>query len=311
MKKLSGRFLTITVSTAVLFSVSLFLTTCSLLDDFVKQPDVSFNSVNVHPGSFTLEGITLDCNVTITNPNSFNIPDIPDTKMDLYINGNYFIGSALPIGGGIEANKSADFVIPVKIKFFDFFETFKTFWKNANIDFKIALEIIIPLDYEILDLFTPSYDSRSVDLDGLLNDDKIVKWNIEKSGTFPLPQLPKLSSSFQLNKPNLSNGLGATVSMNFNNPNPFDLPAPIISFDYKMNNVSLLQSTTQSKVITASKTTTIDQKLDIPWQELVFKLPFLLTANNVNTSFSFNCDFGLEDYGESIIDDVISKIIPK
>jgi len=296
----------------ILLPMILLTTTCNLLDDYVKQPEVSFNSVKVSPGTFTLQGITLDCNVTITNPNTFDIPDLPDTYLELYVNGNFFIGSALPIGGGIKAKKAADFVIPVTIQFVDFFKSFVSLWKQEKIDIRVAMEIIIPLDYDILDMFKPNNNGRSIDLDGLLGEEKIVKWNIEKSSTLPLPQLPKLTSSFKLEKPNLLNGLGATVSMNFNNPNPFDLPAPKITFDYKMSGVSLLQSTTQATAIAASKTTTIGQTLNIPWTEIILKIPsFILSPpKSVNTTFDFDCDFGLKEYGDSVLKDVLSSVIP-
>jgi len=284
MKKRFYRLSKIVLAMAVLFAV-LILTTCQHLSSAVQEPKISLHSME--RTGININGVQMLAKVKVENPNSFKIP-FPETDWTLFINANRFINGTVKNSQEIRARGSAIIEIPVNIDYVGIYNSFRSLIGTRQFRYKIGLGIKIPI---------PVFGERT--------------WNLEHEGEIPLPQAPRLASpTIRLGDRN-STRAELVVSMNFENPNAFPVPAPKINYDYRINNNSFIRGTVDNQApLAANTTSTISTRIQVTYTDLIRSFATLATASQVSSSFNFSCDFGLAQYGWTVLNSALPFTLP-
>jgi len=291
MKRQIGYFIKKVTAAVLLLFVMLFLSTCDILADLLKdaakEPTVSFRDAKLNNINFN--GVEFLCAVNIENPNSFVIP-FPDTNWVIFLNDislvSFTTGKAGYQSNVIKANDSVDIDFTVSFGFLDILNLIKSFEGRETAAYKIELEILIHVSQ--------------------LNT--TIPFKTELEGEIPLLKFPRLSAqippSFDLDV-SLS-GIELITSFSFENPNGFPLPKPDINFDYRINQNSVAGGVMDSGELAPSKTTTINNTVRIdPARVGHALLTSMILGAKVNNAFSFSCDFHLPISGANILNRVI------
>ena len=251
-------------------------TTCQTLSGIVKEPVVTFRSVEIAGISFS--DIKLLCKVNVENPNSISIP-FPDIDWEFFVNKNSFVkGQLSGDQQSIKARRSNVVDVLVSFTYVDFFNTFSSLRGSEQADFKVALGI--KYDFPIL-------------------GEK--KWDFEHEGVFPVLQMPKISApSFKVDKLDFTKA-ELLFTVNVENPNKFELPLPKMAYDYSISNNSFLKSSVDiSKPLAAAAVTPVLIRLTVDYIELLQNFASLRNLNEVQSRLSLNTDFGIPAFaGES------------
>jgi hypothetical protein len=188
----------------------------------------------------------------------------------------------------ISARGSAIIDVPVNLSYTGVFNSFRSLMGNRQVNYKVALGIKIP---------TPVFGDRV--------------WNIEHEGELPLPQAPRLpSSSIRLGNVDTTRA-EVLVTMNFENPNAFPLPAPKITYDYMINRNSFIRGTVDNEgPLAAQAITPINIRMQVTYSDLFRSFASLLTAREVATSFNFTYDFGFPEFGWSALNSSLPLTLP-
>ena len=285
MKKKTYLFLTKIVMTAVVLFTLLFMTTCETLASGLKEPRFTFQSAQFL--NMSVNGLQLLCKVQVQNPNSFEIP-FPETDWALSINRNAFANSTVSNSQRIRAGGSTVIDVPINLDFAGIFRSITSLRGTSRADYKVDMGFKIPI---------PVFGTKV--------------WKLDHSGNLPLPQAPRLNSpSIRLGDINLTRA-ELIVSMNFENPNTFTLPAPKITYNYMVNNNSFIRGTLDNLgTLAASATTPINFRLQVTYADLFRSFAALMTQSNVATNLDFTCDFGFADYGWNTLNNVLPFTLP-
>jgi len=284
MKKRFNRLSKIMLTMAVFFAV-LLLTTCQHLSSVVQEPKVTF--LSMVPTGININGIQMLCKVQVDNPNSFKIP-FPETDWTMFINANQFVKGTVKNNQEIKARGSAIIDIPVSLDYVGIFNSFRSLLGTRQFGYKIGMGIKIP---------TPLFGEKI--------------WNIEHEGELPLPQAPRLSNpTIRLGDRNLTRA-ELIISMNFENPNAFPVPAPKINYDYRINNNSFIRGIVENEApLAANSTSTISTRLQVTYVDLIRSFAALATASQVSSSYNFSCDFGFPQYGWNVLNNALPFTLP-
>ena len=262
-----------TIITIIIFPIMLSLSSCDFLSGIVSEPEVKFNSVEIKSVDFN--GVGLLCKVNVENTNSFPIP-FPDTNWELFLNNISFASFKIEKDANynqltINAKDSVDIDFQVGLGFKDIFDAIASLVGNKEIGYKIILEVLVPV-------------SRL---------DTTIPFIIEHEGVIPLLQVPSLSPpTAKLGNINPLTGRTEVItSFKFDNPNKFDLPAPILKFNYKINNSSVVDSNMPTKQLAQAATTTIDNTLVASPTGAV--LSIVTSGGKFDSVLSYSCDFGI------------------
>ena len=270
-----NNFIKITFTAIVLFTL-LFFTTCQTLMDAIRFPVVSFHSAEIVDINFT--GTQLLCKLQVENPNPIEIP-FPETGWEFFINGNSFTSAVIRVNERIRARSTVFVDVLVDLNYIDVFNAFASLIGSNNLGYKITLDIKFVL---------PVLGERIL--------------NFDHEGVIPIPQFPQLTApSVRIENANL---LGAEVvfTVNIQNPNPFDLPSPQITYDYQLNRSSFIRGASDNTgPLAASSTTPITLRLAVNYADLLRTFAALATANQVSSLFIFTCDFGIPVFAGDVI----------
>jgi len=198
------------------FLLVVVFSACQSLNNAVKEPKVSLNSV--HVAGISLKGVDLVVHIDVENPNSFTIP-LPNIDWELFINTSSFIRGNLKNDQSIKRQAKVTLDLPVSVTYEGLYNSIKSLFQTKEAAYNVALGISFPLP---------------------IIADKV--YHLEHSGVIPLPQLPKLNpGEMKISKIDFS-GVALTYSVNVENPNRFPIPFPKLNWDYAVNGVPVIKS---------------------------------------------------------------------
>jgi LEA14-like dessication related protein len=256
------------LTAAIILYAILAFTACKTVSSVLQEPVVSLHSAEIVKINFS--GAQLLCKVQVENPNIFDIP-FPEVGWEIFINANSFISGVVRNDQRIKARDTTFVEIPVNLDYLDMLNTFTSLLGRIQIDYKIALAV-----------------KFSIPVLG----DKV--WRYEPAGTVPLPQIPRLSAPvFRVEKADL-NMVELFVSVNMENPNTFELPPPRITFNYQINNTSIIQNTIANRSpLAASSVTPVIFGLVVYYNDIFRVLPSLRTLKNVPSTLDMSFNFAV------------------
>ncbi|MDR0320989.1 MAG: LEA type 2 family protein [Treponema sp.] len=263
----TGVFFKIVAAGALLF-MTLSLSTCQTLMGAFQEPVISLHSTEL--ASITINGVQLLCKVKIENPNAFNIP-FPETDWELFLNANSFIKGTVRNNERLRARGTTLVEVPVSFNYTDVFNTFASLIGSNQTGYKVALGVKFAIP---------------------VLGDKV--WRFEHEGSIPFPQLPRITSpSMSIGNRNTS-GVEILITVNFENPNPFDFPSPKITYNYMLNRNSFIRGIVENEgPLAASATTPVVFRLMVNYADLLRNFASLMTASQVSSQLTLSCDFGI------------------
>jgi len=196
-----------------LICLSLFLMGCQSYSSAVREPRVSFNSVDIARINF--DGVNLITRIDVTNPNWFPIP-LPKIDWELFVNSAPFIQGLLSNDESIRSRGTVTLDIPMSFTFDGLYRSFASVIDSKEAAYNIALGISFPI---------PVIES--------------IVYNLDFSGVIPIPQLPRLTSA-SVSVANFDySGLVLASTINVENPNGFPIAFPEIDWDFGLNGISV------------------------------------------------------------------------
>ncbi|MCL2806427.1 MAG: LEA type 2 family protein [Treponema sp.] len=275
------------VFAGIILCALLTMTTCQTLlaaSSILQDPVVSIHSVEL--ANLSINGLQLLCKVQLENPNSFEI-SFPETDWELFVNANSFVSGTIRNNNRIRARNTTLVEVPVNLNFLEIINTFRSLVGSRQTDYKVALGVKFNLP---------------------VIGEKV--WNLAHEGSIPMPQLPSLSApTMTVGTPNLT-GAEVVITLNFVNPNVFDIPSPKITYDYQINRTSFIRGVVENDTpLAASSTTPISFKLMVNYADLFRSFVTLLTAREVSTSVNLDCDFGIPIFsGQNITQQLLGSL---
>ena len=262
------KFKFISAAFKILFCIIISFTGCKTLTAAVDIPVVSLNSAEFENISYN--GVQLLCKVLVENPNGFEIP-LPKIVWKIFVDDNSFIDGVIENNRRIGAREAAVVEVPVNLNYIDVFNVFTSLRGKSQINYNIALAVNFPI---------PVIESRV--------------WNLEHEGVLPLPQAPRLSSPVMRVEKIDSTMVELYVSVNAENPNIFELPAPKLNFDYQVNNTSILRNRLNNKgPLAPSSVTPVVFGLVVYYTDLFRILPAIRTVNEIQSQLNLSMDFSI------------------
>ncbi|MDR2965360.1 MAG: LEA type 2 family protein [Treponema sp.] len=262
------------------------LATCQTLMSAVDEPVVSFHSAEVT--GITFNGVQLLCKVQIENPNAFDIP-FPEIGWQLFLNSNSLINGTIKNNQRLKAKNATIVEVPVRVDYLEVFNAAASLKGQNTANYKAALAVKFPIP---------------------VIRDKV--WNLEYEGNLPLPQMPRLSApSLRFEKADLSSTT-IVFTVNVQNPNPFELPAPKINFDFQVNRTSVVNSSTSSdSALTPNSTTPVSMRFTVRQADIVRVLASnLLTASSIACNLNTSFDFGIPAFGSDAVNLQVPGTLP-
>jgi len=116
-------------------------TTCDLVKEVVKAPEVSLKSVDF--SNVTFEGLTLLSKLNVQNDNSITIP-LPKIDWDLNIIDNPFVNGIIQSDGALKSRGATEVQFPVSFTYEDLINTI-TALTDENAKYKINMIAHIPV----------------------------------------------------------------------------------------------------------------------------------------------------------------------
>ena len=286
MKKQSALLTKIVIVLVSLFVMFSF-TTCDFLFGNVKEPEVSLESVDLI--GIDWNGVDLRCTVNVENPNSFVIP-FPDTKWVFYLDNKYLLSVDIEkdkvddsqtvkkqVGYEslvINAGESVPIKFDVNFNFLKIFQTLKDLKGKDKVDYKIELEIYIPLNAL----------------------DTVIPIKIEIKDEIEMLKAPTLKPiKFDTPKIDLS-GIKFATSFDFVNTNSFPLPAPTLNYSYKVSTNSSTSTPVNGGIpsteIAPNTTTAIPHSMEVSSVQVGSALfTSIFGGTKADHAFTYSCDF--------------------
>jgi LEA14-like dessication related protein len=256
------------VLTLFILLIVLLFTTCQTISASLQEPVISLHSVEL--AEITFSGTHLVCKVQIENPNPFDIP-FPEVGWEFFINTNSFVKGVTKNDRRIRAKNATIIEVPVALNYIDIFRVFSSLKGRSDFDYKAALAVKFNIP---------------------VIGDKV--WRFEPSGTVPLPQPPKLSSPVMRVESSDLSRLEWYVSVNVENPNPFELPAPKINFNYQVAGTSILRNAfTNRQKLAPSSVTPVVFGIVVYYADVFRVLPNLRNTASAPSNLDMTFDFSI------------------
>lgn len=275
MKKSINYLFVKIIFAGIILSAILSLTTCQTLSAVLQDPVVTLQSaelVNITP-----DGARLLCIVKVDNPNAMDM-SYPDITWDLFIGDNLFTSGEIKGNGRIRSRRSVTIDVPIQINNAEILNSFNSLAGRLRIDYKAALAVKFS---------TPVLGEKVI--------------NLEHKGEHPLPQKPRLGlPSMRIESIDATNAVIA-FTFNVENPNPFELPTPIVSYDYQVNRTSFLSGKVDNvRPIAASATVPVDLRLQVNFADLLRIFSSLINSREFDGLLVFTVDYGVPVFGEPV-----------
>jgi len=124
----------------IAFICGLMFTTCALLQNVVKKPEVTLKSVEFTSIDFT--GLTLLCKVDVKNNYLIDVP-LPKIDWDLFVIGSPFVKGVIQSNGSLKSKGSTEVQFPVSFKYVDLIKAI-TALNDQNARYKIKMTAMSP-----------------------------------------------------------------------------------------------------------------------------------------------------------------------
>jgi len=249
------------------------LTNCeTLVRAALQEPVVTLQSVEV--ANFNLDSVQLLCKVRVENPNAYEIP-FPETDWNLFINTNSFVGGTVKNNNRLRGNGSSVVDVPVNLSYLELLNTFASLRGSRQVNYKVALGVKFNL---------PVLGNKV--------------WNFEHEGALPMPQLPTVSRpTIRMENANTTRAI-LNVTMNVQNPNPFPIPSPKLTYDFLLNRNSFIRGEIENNApLAASATTPVTFQLTVNYADLFRSFTALRNLFEVPTLLIVTCDLGSPIFG--------------
>jgi len=254
--------------------IGLLCTTCDLLKEMVKAPEVTLKSVDF--SNITFEGLTLLSKIDIQNDNSVTIP-LP--KIDWYLNiiDNPFTKGNIESEGPLKSRGATEVQFPVSFTYEDIINTFLAL-TDENARYKINMTAHIPV---------PQLGNMS--------------WDFAHEGKVPLMRLPdidiatppKFSSTGTLLNPSGK----IDFALNLKNKSNVAVIVKDLSCVLKIGNTSLPKGgVTGNPRINAGETEEILFSFSLTAADILAIGFNVLTGNNFTYDLTGNYMFGIPDF---------------
>jgi LEA14-like dessication related protein len=260
---------------AVILCSILVFTTCSTLRAAFKEPVISLHSADMT--NININNAQILCKIQVKNTNSFEIP-LPKINWEIFLNNNSFVSGVINNNQKIKSRKTVFIDVPVKLEYLNVFRTFLSLKGSKQATYKIAMAV--KFSFPVI-------------------GEKV--WNLNTQGELPLPQLPRLSTPTLVVDNINSAKAEILVTVNVENPNPFQIPTPIFSYDYQLNKNSFIKGKIENEEsLSPSSVTPVKFRMVVNYADLFRSLPSLVSAREVASLFVMTCDFGIPAFsGES------------
>jgi len=258
---------------------------CKTVKPSFQEPDISFHSASIP--DITIYNAQILCKIQVKNPNAFEIP-FPQTDWKIFINEKSYKDGEVKANGKIKARSTIFIDVPVKVEYLDFFKNFKPLIGSKQASYKIALAV----KYSYPDL-----------------GEKV--WNFDNTGDLPLPQLPSINSpTMVIEKVDFSKA-EILVTVNVENPNAFEIPAPKIFYDYQLNKKSFIKGNIENETILApSSVTPVKFRLIVNYSDLFRTFTNLGHTRETASLLVLTCDFGIPVFSGETRQFQISGVFP-
>ena len=252
----------------IIIFILLSLTTCKTLMSSFKEPEVSLHSAELM--NISLNGAQVLCKIAVLNPNSLEIP-FPETAWELFINTNSFLSGTIRNENRIGKRTTTIVEVPVSFEYQGIINSIASVIGTTQADYKAALA---------LKFYLPVFGEKI--------------WNFSHEGKLPIPQAPKLGAatvnidSIDLTKAEL------LVTVNVENPNVFEIPAPVITYNYQLNRNSFIRGRIENdKPLAPSSVTPLNFRLIVTYSDLFRSFASLMRESQVNSLLVLDLNFGI------------------
>jgi LEA14-like dessication related protein len=250
----------------ILTLTTLAFTACKTLPA-AQEPVVSLHSAELADLD-VLSGARLLCKVQVENPNLFAVP-LPEINWELFLDANSFVKGVVKNNGQIEAKSASIIEIPVTLNYLDIFNAFAALKGKKQADYKAA------------------FDVKSAPKGGKV-------WHLEHEGELPMPLPPKTGAPVMRAEKADAAMVEWYVSVNVENPNPFELPPLKIAFNYQVENRVILKNTLPGRGrLAASSVTPVVFGLAVYYVDLFRVLPELRASTGAQSRLDITFDFGV------------------
>jgi len=214
-------------------------------------------------------GAEVVVSMNVENPNSFDLPR-PGINYDVQLNRNSFVSGGMDNTVPLTANETT----PVSLRLqLDYPELLRTFSSFANMN-------------EISGLAQFTFDH------GIPIFGEPIRYEV--SGSIPIPQPPRVSSpTMRIESTDITRTI-IVFSLNITNPNVFELPAPVINYDFLINRNSFIRGNVENTTpIPPNSTTPVSVRLQVNYVDLIRSFAALANAREAATVMNFLIDFGI------------------
>jgi len=256
----------------------LIFTTCALLKNAVKKPELRLKSVEFTSIDFT--GLTLLNKVEVKNNFFIDVP-LPKIDWDLFVIGNPFVKGNIESKGSLKSQRSTEVQFPVSFKYVDLFKAI-TALNNENAKYKIKMTAYIPI---------PELGALS--------------WPFEHEGKIPLMRVPnitvaaapKVSITYGTGRIPVPTGGKVEFALNVKNNSNVAVTLNDLSCVLKIGNTSLPRGGVVGKPrINAGATERIPFSFSLSTADIANVGLTVLTGSNFSYNLSGNYKFGIPEF---------------
>jgi len=257
--------------------LSLIFTTCAILKDVVKKPDVTLKSVDITNIDFT--GLTLLTKVAVKNNFFLDVP-LPKIDWDLLVIGNPFVKGVIQSNGSLKSQRATEVQFPVSFKYVDLIKAIAAL-TDENARYKIKMTASIPI---------PELGNLS--------------WPFEHEGKIPLMRVPDITFASMPKAsltygsiPGVPTGGKIEFALNVKNKSNIAITVKDLSCVLKIGNASLPRGgVTGNPRINAGATESIPFAFSLNASDIANVGLALLRGGNFSYNLTGNYKFALPDF---------------
>jgi len=263
---------------AAILIFGLLFTTCDLLKEAVKKPEVSLKSVDFSEISF--DGLTLLSKVDVRNDNSIDIP-LPKIDWDLLVIDNPFVKGIIQSEGSLKSQDSTEVQFPVSFDYTTLLQTIISLTdENTRRDagYKMNMMVHIPVP-ELGDL----------------------SWPLKHEGKIPIMEIPEIKMAtapkFTLTNSNILNPTGnIAFALSMKNKSNVAVALKSLSVALKINNKELPSGgLTSQRSIGTGSTDTLNFSFPLSAADIT-NIGLNVLSGSFNYSLTGNYKLGIPDF---------------
>jgi len=243
---------------AAVLAIILMLGGCATIEQLVKKPEITFDSLAARDMSLLQGTFLFRFNVANPNPVGLHLGDI---LYDLDINGKRFVSSRLDQGVDLVAAGSSPLEIPVTINYLDFFGSLAKLVGSDTLDYRLSGSAAVgPLHIPY-----------------------------RSSGKLDVPKLPDISvDSIKIDSLSLT-GAALKMTLGLKNPNAFGLNMDGLEYTARLGDIELAKGTARKIAPLAAKQRSLmDIAVNLNFLEMGRSAMTLLSGSSAKCNFTGN-----------------------